>query len=212
MTNARQTILVVDSNPETRARLVRDLAPTGCRVLEAADGERGLQLVRASRVRLVVSELFLKTADSDCLFQAIRQNRVHGTRMLAHTVHRTSSDRDWAKLWGASGFLVQPTRTERLKHVVQRILTPARSNAKFVRTSRRKTLSGAFAEIESGAVRGTSSIVVGRSWWTGLSASERNGYRRRAKRSAITLRADSMMSSTFVELRNAPRPADIEAS
>ena len=43
----------------------------------------------AQKVRLVVSELFLKTRDSDCLFHAIRQNRPHGTRMLAHTVHRT---------------------------------------------------------------------------------------------------------------------------
>jgi CheY-like chemotaxis protein len=194
----------VDSNADTRARLVRELAPTGCRVLEAADGEAGLELVRRSRVQLVVSELFLKTAESDCLFQAIRQNRLHGTRMLAHTVHATSSGRDWARMWGASGFLVQPTRAERLKHVVQRLLTPVRSNATFVRTSRRNTLSGAFAEIESGAVRGTSSIVVGRAWWTGLSASERNAYRRRAKRSFVTLRADSMMISSFVELRNAP--------
>lgn len=208
MTNATQTILVVDSNPETRARLVRELAPTGCRVLEAADGEQGLELVRSSRIRLVVSELFLKTAESDCLFQAIRQNRVHGTRMLAHTVHRTSSGRDWAKQWGASGFLVQPTRMERLKHAVLKLLAPARSGARFVRTSRRNTLSGAFAEIESGAVRGTSSIVVGRSWWSGLSVSERNGYRRRAKRNGVTLRADSMMAANFVELRNAPRPAD----
>ena len=208
MTNTTQTILVVDSNPDTRARLLRELAPTGCRVLEAANGEEGLEAVRRSRVQVVVSELFLKTAESECLFQAIRQNRLHGTRMLAHTVHATSSSRDWARLWGASGFLVQPTRTERLKHVVLRLLTTARSNATFVRTSRRNTLSSAFAEIESGAVRGTSAIVVGRSWWTALSASERNAYRRRAKRSAVTLRADSMMSPSFVELRNAPRTAD----
>ena len=209
MTNATQTILVVDSNPETRARLKQELTPSGCRVLEAADGVQGLEIVRQGRVRLVVAELFLKTAESDCLFQAIRQNRVHGTRMLAHTTHRTSSDRDWAKLWGASGFLVQPTRTARLRHVVARLLTPSgTSSGKFVRTSRRKTLSGAFAEIESGTLRGTSAIVVGRGWWAGLTVSERNDYRRRARRNGVTLRADSMMSSSFVELRNAPQQAD----
>ena len=206
MKNTPQTILVVDSNPETRARLVRELAATGCQVLQAANGEEGLELVRHSKVQLVVSELFLKTAESECLVQAIRQNRVHGTRTLAHTVHRTSSDRDWAKLWGASGFLVQPTRTERLRHVVLRLLTPAKSSA-TVRTTRRNTLSGALAEIESGAVHGTSSIVVGRSWWTGLSAVERNVFRRRAKRSAVSLRADAMMNSSFVELQDGrPRP------
>lgn len=207
MTNGTQTILVVDSNAETRAKLTRELASTGCKVLEAADGNRGLEIVRNAKVRLVVSELFLKTAESDCLFQAVRQNRVHGTRMLAHTVHGKSTDRDWAKRWGASGFLIQPTRTERLRYVVGKLLTaPAKSRTGVARTSRRDTLSGALAEIERGDLSGTTSIVVGLSWWTELSASERNGYRRRARRTGISLRSDAMMSPHFVELRGAVRP------
>lgn len=201
MTNATRTILVADANAETRAQLLHALAPTGCRLLEAADGERALDLVRDAGVQLVVSELFLKTAESDCLFQAVRQNRLRGTRMLAHTVHRTSSDRDWAKRWGASGFLVQPTRPARLTHVVLRLLSAERSGATVVRTSRRSTLNGAFAAIEGGAVRGTSSIVVGRAWWTGLSVADRNQYRHRAKRNGISLRADAMMAAHFVELQ-----------
>ena len=205
MTQQMKTVLLVDSNAETRTRLSGELAQAGCRVLQAANGDQALDLLRNVKVHLVVSELFLKTADSECLLQAIRQNRIHGTRTLAHTVHRTASDRDWARLWGASGFLIQPTRTERLRHVVQRLLTPRRSSATFVRTSRRNTLSGALAEIESGAMRATASIVVGRSWWAELSALERNVFRRRAKRSAVSLRSDPMMSSSFVELQEEPR-------
>jgi len=212
MKSGTQTILVVDSNPDTRARVARELAPTGCKVLEAGDGMMALEIVRNRRVRLVVSELFLKTAESDCLIQAIRLNRVHGTRMLAHTVHRKASVRDWARLWGASGFLVQPTRTERLRHVVTKLLTKPAATAGMVRTSRRDTLSGALAEIERGELPGTSAIVVGRSWWNGLSGSERNGYRRSARRNGVSLRSDSMMSPSFVELRReSQRKAGMQA-
>ena len=205
MKNGTQTILVVDSNADTRAKLARELESTGCRVLEAEDGIRGLEIVRKRRVRLVVSELFLKTAESDCLIQAIRMNRVHGTRMLAHTVHRKAADRDWAKRWGASGFLIQPTRTGRLQHVVAQLLTKPAATAGMVRTSRRNSLSGAFAEIERGELPGTSAIVVGRSWWNELSGSERNEYRRSARRNGVSLRSDSMMSPNFVELRREAR-------
>lgn len=206
MTDGTQTILVVDSNAETRAKLARDLASTGCTVLEAEDGDKGLEIVRNSGVRLVVSELFLKTAESDCLIQAIRQNRVHGTRVLAHTVRRKSADRDWAKLWGARGFLIQPTQTERLRHVVGTLLTAPAKATRAVRTMRRDTLSIALGEIERGEHTSTSSIVVGRSWWIGLTGPQRNDYRKRAKRNGVSLRADKMMSSNFVELREASQP------
>jgi len=120
-------------------------------------------------------------------------------------VHRKASVRDWAKLWGASGFLVQPTKTERLRHVVGKLLTaPAKSRRAIVRTSRRNTLGGALAEIERGELRGTSAIVVGQSWWNQLSGSERNEYRRSARRNGVSLRSDSMMSPSFVELRQEP--------
>lgn len=208
MTKPTQTILVVDSNAETRATLTRQLASTGRTVLEAADGRRALEIVRNSKVRLVVSELFLKTGESDCLIQAIRQNRVHGTRTLAHVANAKSSDREWAKRWGAFGFLIQPAQPERLQYVVSRLLTrpKARSLRRMARLARRETLDGALTEIERGKLRGTSSIVVGKSWWSDLTDSQRNAFRSRARHLKVALRADAMMSSNFVELRGAVRP------
>ena len=208
MTNATQTILVVDPNAETRAILARQLSENGCSVFEAADGTSALQIVRDREIGLVVSELYLKTGESDCLIQAIRRNRVRGTRTLAHTVFSKRPDRAWAKQWGASGYLIQPARTERLRHAVSLLLKPRvqGSAGKASRISRRNTLDVALAEIESGALQGTSSIVFGGTWWHSLTARQRNDYRNRARRAELSLRSDRMMGQDFVELRGAVSP------
>ncbi len=203
MTNATQTILVVDSNPETRAILTQQLASSGCAVLEAADGRTALEMVRKRKIRLLVSELYLETGDSKCLIQAMRQERVRGTHTVAHTVHASSLDKEWAKRWGASAFLIQPATAERLQYVVSRLLAQPKavSRARSAGISRRETLNGALAEIERGELSGALAIIFGRPWWDELAESQRSEYRKRAKRAGVTLRSDAMMSRRFVELR-----------
>jgi CheY-like chemotaxis protein len=205
MAGPTQTILVVDSNARTRTSLSRRLASTGCTVLQAEDGTRALDMVRNGSVELVVSELYLQTSEDDCFIQAMRRNRVRGTRMLAHTVHGKSVDREWAKQWGANAYLIQPATTKRLKYVVSRLLAPRKSVSKVpaARITRPATLGDAFAEIESGKLHVATSVVFARSWWTGLTRSQRNEYRARAKRLDVSLRVDPVMRQDFVELRRA---------
>jgi CheY-like chemotaxis protein len=204
MAKAKQTVLVVDPDSQNRKVLAERLASAGFAVEQAGDGISALQLVRERDIRLVVSELYLKTGESDCLIQAVRQHRLRGTRTLAHTVHRKAADLAWAKQWGASGFLIQPTASERLQRAVTQLLGTGPS-ARSATQSRRDTLDGALAEIERGDLPHTSSIVLSRSWWSDLSSTERNGFRMRAKRVRVSLRSDSMMSRSFVELRAGPR-------
>lgn len=202
MTNATPTILVVDPNVETRAILARQLSATQCSVLQAADGATALQMLQDNEIGLVVSELYLKTGDSDCLIQAMRQNRVRGTRALAHTVYARSPDRAWAKQWGASGYLIQPTRSKRLQHVVSELLKPApASGSPNAAISRRETLDQALGEIERGDLRDAASIVFCVVWWKELTSAQRNGYRQRARRARVTLRSDRLMNRHFVEVR-----------
>lgn len=63
------------------------------------------------------------------------------------------------------------------------------------------TLSEAFDELQAGALKGASSVIVSRSWWEALSAAEQNTYRSRAERTGITLHVDDQMTSHFVEVR-----------
>ena len=67
---------------------------------------------------------------------------------------------------------------------------------------RRNTLEQALEELHTGALKGASIIVVSRSWWETLSASERDTYRIKAERVDAQLRADDTMTSHFVEIRS----------
>jgi DNA-binding NtrC family response regulator len=204
MTNTTQTILVVNPDAEKRTLLARQLSSAGFTVKEADQGTRALRLMKKRDIRLVVSELYLKTGESDCLIQAVRQNRLRGTRVLAHTVHTKPADLAWAKRWGASGFLIQPTPA-RLKRAVTQLLEKVRSASprKASKRTRVATLDGALGKLERSEVRDGSSIVLARTWWSALTLGQRNGYRQRARQAGVTLHSDSMMSSSFVEVRTA---------
>jgi len=71
---------------------------------------------------------------------------------------------------------------------------------------RRDTLSQALYELQVQTLRGASTIVVSRSWWGTLSASEQDAYRTRAERLGVELRVDDAMTSHFVEVRGDMEP------
>lgn len=203
MSNAKHTILVVDQNAEARASLARRLTSSRCTVLQAADGDSALALLRTNRaIRLVITELYLRTGECECLVQAMRQNRLRGPRAIAHTTHANPTDRAWAKRWGARGYLIQPAATERVRYVVSKVLASAKPpSGEGPRFSRRETLHLALGEIERGELPGASSVVIGGSWWSELTDLQRNDYRRRAREAGVSLRSDAMMGPHFVELR-----------
>jgi hypothetical protein len=65
--------------------------------------------------------------------------------------------------------------------------------------TRHPSLSQALEELESGTLKGVSTVVVSRAWWDHLSRQERGSYRVRARRAEVELRADSQMSPHYVE-------------
>jgi hypothetical protein len=67
--------------------------------------------------------------------------------------------------------------------------------------TRRESLSQALDELEAGSLAGVSTVIVSQRWWDALGLVERNTYRKRAGRAGVELRADSAMSTHFVELR-----------
>lgn len=67
--------------------------------------------------------------------------------------------------------------------------------------TRRDSLGQALDEAEAQGLAGVATIVVSRSWWNGLSYTERDEYRRRAEGVALKLRVDDRISPHYVELR-----------
>ena len=206
MTDPGYSVLLVDGDANVRARVTDQLSPLGCKVYEAEDGNSALRLLRENNdIRVVLSELYLKTGEQDCLVRAVRGFRaLANTRTLAHTRHNTAPDRAWAMQSGADAYLIQPTRPSRLRYVVARLAlqTPVGSAPATRSTvARRDSLDAALQDIEGGAAKDTSSIVFGRDWWASLTPRQQAAYRSRANKARVSLRSDSLLSDHFVELR-----------
>jgi hypothetical protein len=73
--------------------------------------------------------------------------------------------------------------------------------------SRHDSLHHALQQVESGALRSVSTIVFSHRWWHTLSADERAEFRERASRHSVTLRADSQLTSHYVEARGEDGPS-----
>ena len=210
MTERDYTVLLVDSDKRVRALLAGQLSSTGCTVLQAADGETAMRMVNEREIRLVVTELYLKTGEDDCLIHAIRRSKtLRKTRVMAHTNRSTSADREWAMRAGADAYLIKPTRAERMRYVVTRLATTRGPNSSVPVTSsspisRRNSLELALSDLEQGTLTGSSAIVFSREWWEQLSRPQQASYRKRAKTAGVTLRSDSAIGQHFVEVRGLP--------
>jgi CheY-like chemotaxis protein len=210
MTDPGYSVLLVDADAQVRARLTDQLSPLGCTVLEAPDGDSALRLLRENDVRVVLSELYLKTGADVCLIHAVRRAKaLRNTRTLAHTRHGTSPDREWAVRAGADAYLIQPTRAARLRYAVASLANqqpvPAKEKTKRSSVARRNSLDVALNDVERGALKETSSIVFGREWWSQLTPAQQADYRKRARKAGVGLRSDSLLGDHFVEVRTPMR-------
>jgi CheY-like chemotaxis protein len=217
MTDPGYSVLLVDADAQVRARLIDQLSPLGCTVLEASDGDSALRVLRENDVRVVLSELYLKTGDDACLIHAVRRAKaLRNTRTLAHTRHGKSPDREWAVRAGADAYLIQPTRGARLRYAVASLANqekaPAKDKTKRSAVARRNSLDMALNDVERGALKGSSSIVFGREWWGQLTTAQQDEYRKRARKARVGLRSDSLLGDQFVEVRTPMRAKPRESA
>lgn len=211
MVRPAHTILIADPDPRARAMLARQLDALECRILESDDGPAALTAIATEDVRLLISELYLPTGEDRCLLVAVRRRLVaQELRIIAHSHRSLGDDRDWAVMAGADAYLIKPTRAQRIRYVVGRLLAMRPDAPLEIDPSeappRRESLEDALRDIERGTLAERSCIVFGREWWQSLSSAERMSYRRRAKSLHVSLRSDSDIGEHYVEVRGRYRP------
>jgi diguanylate cyclase (GGDEF)-like protein/PAS domain S-box-containing protein len=80
------TILIVDDRPSNRAYLMALLGFTEHRLLEAEDGAAALQLVRAERPDLIITDILMPTMDGYEFVQRLRADRaLASTRVIFYS-------------------------------------------------------------------------------------------------------------------------------
>jgi CheY-like chemotaxis protein len=117
-------VLVIDDDPAGAAATQATLAGGGYGVTAEAAGDAVLRLVRASFVRLVVSELYIPCAEGCCVVAALKQDRTRlpRLRVLVHTRHAAPADLEWALGAGADAVVPKPARGGVLLREVGRLL------------------------------------------------------------------------------------------
>jgi two-component system chemotaxis response regulator CheY len=117
-----QTILTVDDSRTMRNMLRMTLEESGYRVLEAADGLLGLDVLRAETPDVIVTDINMPNMDGFGFIEAVRaQGRFAAVPILVLTTESDRALKDRARRAGATGWITKPFEQNRLVETVRRV-------------------------------------------------------------------------------------------
>lgn len=115
----RETILVIEDEPEIRGFASRVCELEGYRVLQAEDGDTGLRLAEKNRVSLVLLDLRLPRHDGWAVLKQLKSNpELSSIPVVVFTASAAASQRNRALAAGASDYLVKPLSADRLRKAI----------------------------------------------------------------------------------------------
>jgi two-component system chemotaxis response regulator CheY len=124
-------VLVVDDSPSVRKFVSFSLRLAGCKVIEAMDGQDGLeQLARHPETSLVVTDLNMPNMDGLSLIRALKESP--GLCKVPVIILSSEQDepvREESLKAGADAFLVKPFAPEVLQEAVRQLIGPMRKSA-----------------------------------------------------------------------------------
>lgn len=118
-----EKVLVVDDSPLVRESLRMCLERSGIEVLEAEDGQVGMQIIERERGRLAACfvDFNMPGMDGIAMVRKARSSGFDGPMLLLTTESKRSL-RDEAKRAGATGWLTKPIEAEDLLSIVRHLL------------------------------------------------------------------------------------------
>lgn len=118
-----KTILAVDDSGSLRQMLAFSLKAAGYSVIEAVDGQDGLNKAKRQSVDLVLTDQNMPGMDGLSLIKALRGMKNYQTVPILMLTTESGSDmKAQGKAAGASGWLVKPFDPVRLTEVVKKLI------------------------------------------------------------------------------------------
>jgi len=115
-------VLTVDDSPTVLAMLQHTLSGAGFDVLQAEDGQVGLDVLAKESVDVVITDVNMPVMDG---IEFIRQVRASGNHrslpILILTTETTQEKRELGREAGGTGWLVKPFDPEKLISVIQKV-------------------------------------------------------------------------------------------
>lgn len=116
-------ILAVDDSATVRQMLSFTLRGAGYEVVEAEDGQDGLEKARAQQIHLVLTDQNMPRMDGLTLVRSLRAMPAYRSApILMLTTESGDSMKAEGRAAGATGWMVKPFDPQRLIDVVKRVL------------------------------------------------------------------------------------------
>jgi two-component system chemotaxis response regulator CheY len=116
-------ILAVDDSPSMRGMIAYLLRQAGYEVLEADDGEKALELAKAKRVDLVLTDQNMPNMDGLSLVANLRAlPEYQRVPILMLTTESSAAMKERGRAAGATGWMVKPFDPERLVAMLAKVL------------------------------------------------------------------------------------------
>jgi CheY-like chemotaxis protein len=119
----KQKVLVVDDNEKNRAVLVDLLSPLGFEVLEATNGQEGLEKARQSNPQAILIDLVIPVMDGLELTRQIRQSAsLKDVLIIATSARVPVQNQEESLAAGCDAFIPKPIQVEALLEQLERHL------------------------------------------------------------------------------------------
>jgi len=104
-----QTVLVCEDEEALRALVRAVLAPSGCEIVEARDGDESLDLARAHEPDLIVLDLMMPGRSGLQVLDELRsESRFETTPVIVLSARAQVADREAVTRAGATRFMTKP--------------------------------------------------------------------------------------------------------
>jgi two-component system, chemotaxis family, chemotaxis protein CheY len=119
-----KTILTVDDSRTMRDMLLMALTDAGFRVVQAVDGQDGLQVLEAhsAEIDVIITDINMPKMDGFGFIENVRKGDEHrATPILVLTTESDGSKKDRARQAGATGWIVKPFNPVKLVEAIRRV-------------------------------------------------------------------------------------------
>lgn len=121
-----QRILTVDDSPTMRRMIEMTIKTGGYDVVEAADGQAALELLKGCSVDLIISDINMPNLNGIELTRALRANpKFAKTPIILLTTESDPEKKAEGKSAGATGWIVKPFKQDQLLAVLAKVLPVA---------------------------------------------------------------------------------------
>lgn len=117
-----KTILTIDDSRMMREMLLLVLQGAGFNVVQAEDGQQGLNALEAANPDIIITDINMPVMDGYGFIEGARRDARHrSTPILVLSTESSPEKKQRAREAGATGWIVKPFQAETLLEVVRRV-------------------------------------------------------------------------------------------